>query len=195
MGDHVRRVRRNWLVIAGVAVVAGLALWVSILIGDLGEELRQSRQDSEILSEQVEKLGGVPLVSPSPGPPGERGPAGQTVVGPQGPQGLPGRAGKDGKDSTIPGPRGERGVPGVAVTGPPGEKGEPGVSVTGPQGPKGGDGKDGADGKDSTVPGPKGDPGPTGPPPSGWTYTDPLGRTHECTPDAPGSTHFICKPT
>lgn len=197
MGEHVRRVRRNWLIIAIAAVVALLGLWASVQINALGEQLRISQENQQVLSDQVEELGGKPLVSPSVGPPGERGepgatgPPGQTIVGPrgsQGPSGPPGRPGRDGKDG-VPGPAG--------VAGSPGPRGEPGETVTGPPGPRGEpgeDGVDGVDGKDSTVPGPQGERGPAGPPPSGWTYTDHRGVTYTCTPDAPGSTHFTCKP-
>lgn len=197
MGEHVRRVRRNWLIIAIAGVVALLGLWASVQINALGTQLRESEQNQQVLSDQVKHLGGVPLVSPSAGPRGERGetgPPGQTIVGPRGsagPSGPPGRPGRDGKDSIVPGPSGP---PGVA--GSPGARGEPGATVTGPPGPRGEAGKDGADGKDGS-PGPKGDkgdPGPTGPPPSGWTYTDHLGFKYRCIPDEPGSTTFTCKP-
>lgn len=197
MAEHVRRVRRNWLIIAIAAVVALMGLWASVQINALGAQLRESEENQQVLSDQVKHLGGVPLVSPSAGPRGERGepgPPGQTIVGPRGsagPSGPPGRPGRDGKD----GATGPSGPPGVA--GSPGPRGEPGATVTGPPGPKGADGKDGVDGKDgkdSTVPGPTGPSGSTGPPPSGWTYTDHLGFKYRCTPDEPGSTHFTCKP-
>jgi hypothetical protein len=62
-----------------------------------------------------------------PGPRGDQGPAGQSIVGPPGqtivgPTGPQGPAGKDGLDSTVPGPiglRGEKGDPGdVTFIGP-----------------------------------------------------------------------------
>jgi hypothetical protein len=194
MGDHVRRVRRNWLIIVIAAVVALLGLWASVQINALGDQLRKSEENQEVLSDQVESLGGKPLVSPSVGPPGERGeqgPPGQTIVGPRGPAGPSGPPGRDGR----PGVAGKDGAQGPAgVAGSPGPRGEPGESVTGPPGPRGEPGKDGADGKDSTVPGPQGERGPAGPPPSGWTYTDHLGVKYQCTPDEPGSAHYTCKP-
>lgn len=191
MGVHVRRIRRNWLLVAAVAVIGVLVVIISIQINALGEQLRKAEEDSHALADQVEQLGGVPLVSPSPGPPGERGepgptgPPGATIVGPRGPAGPSGPPGRDGKD-------GAQGPAGAA--GSPGPRGEPGETVTGPPGPRGEPGKDGADGKDSTVPGPQGERGPAGPPPSGWTYTDHLGFKYQCTPNEPGSTTYTCKP-
>lgn len=193
MGVHVRRIRRNWLLVAAVAVIGVLVVIISIQINALGEQLRKAEEDSHALADQVEQLGGVPLVSPSPGPPGERGepgatgPPGQTIVGPRGPAGPSGRDGKDGAQG-VPGVQGPAGV-----AGSPGPRGEPGETVTGPPGPRGEPGKDGADGKDSTVPGPRGETGPAGPAPSGWTF-EWAARTYRCTPDEPGSTHYTCKP-
>jgi hypothetical protein len=198
MGEHVRRVRRNWIIIAIAGMVALLGVWASIQINALGEQLRKAEEDGQILSEQVERMGGVPLVSPSAGPPGERGepgPPGQTIVGPRGspgPSGPPGRPGRDGKDGAV-GPQGPAGV-----AGSPGPRGEPGETVTGPPGPKGDKGADGGDGKDGPA-GPKGeqgDPGPRGepgPPPTSWTFTH-LGITYRCTPTEPGSTTYTCEP-
>jgi hypothetical protein len=199
MGVHVRRLRRNWLLVAAAAVIGVLVVVISMQIHALGEQLRQAESDSAVLSDQVKRMGGVPLVSPSAGPPGERGPvgpAGQTVMGPRGlpgPTGPPGPAGRDGK----PGKDGAVGLQGV-----PGLKGDPGATVTGPPGAKGDagvNGKDGQDGKDGSA-GPKGEqgePGPrgeTGPAPSSWTFTY-LGLTYQCTPDEPGSTTYTCKAT
>lgn len=192
--EHPRRPRAWPLPLAVAVVFAAVLAGLMVQISTLGERVRQAESDRQVLSDQVKGLGGVPLVTPSAGPRGERGeagPPGQTIVGPRGPagpSGPPGRSGRDGKDGAVgpPGPQG--------VAGSPGPKGEPGESVTGLPGPRGEPGKDGVDGKDSTVPGPAGPAGPPGPPPSGWTYTDTLGRTYECTPDSPGSTHFTCKP-
>jgi len=202
MGEHVRRARRNWLIIAIAAVVAVLGIWASVQINALGSQLREAEENQQVLVEQVERLGGEPLVSPSVGPPGERGergetgPPGQTIVGPRGsagPSGPPGKPGRDGKDGA-PGSPGPPGPPGAV--GSPGPRGEPGATVTGPPGPKGEPGEDGKDGVDGS-PGPQGERGPRGepgPPPSGWTYTDHLGVTHTCTPVEPGSATYTCKP-
>lgn len=190
--DKASTRRAWWLPLTAALAFAALMAAGMAAIGDVRSHLRQSEQNQHVLSDQVKNLGGVPLVTPSVGPRGERGetgPPGQTIVGPRGspgPSGPPGRPGKDGRDGSV----GPSGPPGVA--GSPGPKGEPGETVTGPPGPRG---EPGEDGKDSTVPGPRGEPGPTGPPPSGWTYTDHLGIAYTCTPDEPGSTHFTCKPS
>lgn len=187
--DAPRRVKPWLLPLVATVVFAALMVALMLQVNVFGERLRKAEADRDVLSEQVERLGGVPLVSPSAGPPGERGPVGppgQTIVGPRGqtgPSGPPGRAGKDGKDG-VPGPAG--------VAGSPGPRGEPGETVTGPPGPRGEPGKDGADGKDSTVPGPQGERGPQGPPPASWTFTH-LGITYTCTPDEPGGTTYTCR--
>jgi hypothetical protein len=194
MGEHVRRVRHNWPVIVIAALVAVLGLWASVQIGALGDQLRKAEEDSLTLSDQVERLGGTPLVSVSPGPPGMPGERGG--VGPSGPPGPAGARGVPGPSGS-PGPRGPAGVPGpVGPSGPPGAVG-----------PSGAPGKDGADGKDGAAgePGPRGEQGErgpageqgprgeTGPPPAGWTFTV-LGVTYQCAPDEPGSTTYTCKP-
>jgi uncharacterized membrane protein len=202
MGAHVRRIRRNWLVLAAAGVIGVLVVFISMQIHALGEQLRKAEEDSHVLAEQVERLGGTPLVSPAPIPTGERGPAGQPgprgepgPSGPAGRDGSPGPAGKPGKDGT-PGRPGPTGPPGVQ--GSPGPQGEPGDTVTGPPGPKGGKGEDGKDGTDGAA-GPKGeqgDPGSRGepgPPPSSWTFTH-LGVTYRCTPTEPESTTYTCEP-
>jgi hypothetical protein len=197
MGEHVRRVRRNWALIAGVAVAAVLGLWVSIQVNALGERVRNAEDDRQVLVEQVQRLGGVPLVSPSPGPPGERGAVGPS--GPPGPQGQPGPSGPpgpqgdDGDDgrNAVDGKDGAAGEPGTpGDTGPAGPKGDPGE--TGPEGPRGEPGEPGPQGS----PGPQGEPGPRGEPgPAPSSLTIPIdGVTHLCTPDPEGSTTYTCKP-
>ncbi|MFD1547026.1 collagen-like protein [Nonomuraea guangzhouensis] len=191
--EEPSRHRAWWLPLGAAVAFAGLMAAGMAAIGDVRSQLRKAESDGQVLAEQVKRLGGVPLVSPSAGPQGERGPvgpAGQTVVGPRGltgPSGPPGPAGRDGK----PGKDGAAGPTGLQ--GIPGSKGEPGATVTGPPGAKGeqgADGKDGKDGADSTVVGPKGE---TGPPPASWTFA--IGViTYTCTPDEPGSTKYTCKP-
>ncbi|GAA3172390.1 hypothetical protein [Nonomuraea roseoviolacea] len=187
MGAHVRRIRLNWLLLAAGATLSALAVVVSMQIHALGDRVRQAEDDRAVLSDQVEKLGGVPLVSPSPGPRGERG-----APGPTGTAGARGRDGEDGRD----GERGPTGPPGPAgPQGSPGPKGDPGPAVTGPPGPRGepgepgADGQDGKDGRDGD-PGPRGEPGP---PSSGWSFTY-LGVTYRCTPADPGSATYTCQP-
>lgn len=193
MAEHVRRVRRNWVLIVIAAVVAVLGLWVSIQVNALGDRVRKAEDDRQILTEQVQRLGGVPLVSPSAGPPGERGETGPPgLQGATGPSGPPGRDGKDGA-------QGERGD--VGRTGTQGSPGLRGETVTGPKGEPGADGKDGTDGKDGS-PGPEGSPGPrgeqglrgeAGPPPTSWTFdVGPI--TYTCTPVESESTTYSCKP-
>ncbi|TMS00199.1 hypothetical protein [Nonomuraea basaltis] len=182
MGEHVRLARRNWLVIATAVVVALLGLWASVQIGALGEQLRKSEENQEVLSDQVERLGGEPLVSPSVGPPGERGEPGRAPTAAEISAAVsaylaahPPAGGRAPTSSEIaaavtaylkdhPPARGPAGF-----AGSPGPRGEPGETVTGPPGAKGEDGVDGKDGKDSTVPGPQGE---RGPPPSAEQISD-----------------------
>ncbi|WP_433520154.1 hypothetical protein ACQP2T_63485 (plasmid) [Nonomuraea sp. CA-143628] len=193
------RHRAWWLPLAAAVAFAGLMAAGMAAIGDVRSQLRKAESDGHVLSEQVKRLGGVPLVSLSPGPPGERGPvgpAGQTVTGPRGltgPSGPPGPAGRDGKPGKD-GAVGATGVPGLqGVPGQKGEKGDPG-----PPGGKGEAGADGKDGKDGSA-GPKGEqgePGPrgeTGPAPTSWTFAI-AGITYQCTPTETGSTTYSCKP-
>ncbi|MFI6793691.1 hypothetical protein ACIBG4_40805 [Nonomuraea sp. NPDC050383] len=192
MGQHVRRLGRNWVLFAAGATLSVLAVVVSFQIHSFGERLRQAEDDRAVLSDQVERLGGVPLVSPSasPGPRGQRGQTGAT-----GTPGVSGRPGKDGTDGTA-GPTGPPGPTGPQ--GSPGPRGEPGETVTGPPGAQGDPGEDGQDGRDGAQgpkgdtgePGPRGDPGP---PPAGWSFTY-LGVTYQCEPASPGSTTYTCKP-
>lgn len=131
-----------------VAIVLGvIALVMGALLGALGYV--DLRHDNAALAQQVRQLGGVPLKSPRPGPPGEQGPPGET-----GRQGVPGEGGAPGRRGA-PGKTGPSGA--VGASGAPGKDG-----AEGPQGPPG-------------PAGPKGDPGergPSGPPgptcPSGY---------------------------
>lgn len=146
--------------------------------------------DVRALREQVKAKGGTP-VAPDPtkavedlddrstvpvpiaGPPGPPGPSGKPaptitpLPGPSGAPGVPGAAGLPGADSTVPGPQGVQGEPGADST------------VPGQQGAQGAQGEQGE----------------TGPPPSGWTWTDRQGVTYECTPDGDDSTHYTCQTT
>jgi len=183
MGEHVRSVRRNWRLYVGGIALGILALVVSVQINSFGAQLRKAEDDRHVLVDQVERLGGVPLVSPTPGPRGERGepgaPGPRGDPGPAGPPGSPGSDGEDGADGKD-GSTGQRGDPGPAVTGPPGLKGDPGTP--GPRGEQGAKGE----------PGSRGEPGPAGPPPSGWTFTW-LGVTYTCRPTEQGSTTYQCE--
>jgi hypothetical protein len=139
------------IMMAGLGLLAVLAMWVQ----DLAEDLRVSNDARDALAQQVQQLGEKPVA----GPPGSRGDPGETVVGPSGPpgptgppgpSGQPGKNGKNGTDGQNgvsvtgdPGTPGASGMPGVA--GPPGPQGEPGPA--GPAGPPGADGEDGQDGQ------------------------------------------------
>ena len=151
MGVHVRRLRRNWLLVSAAAVIGVLVVVISMQIHALGEQLRQAESDSAVLSDQVKRMGGVPLVSPSAGPPGERG-----KVGDKGDPGTPGRAPTTAEISAAvsvylrehPPASGRAPTSGevaaaVAVylrdhpparglAGEKGDRGEPGATVTGP---------------------------------------------------------------
>ncbi|MEV0993404.1 hypothetical protein [Nonomuraea sp. NPDC050202] len=180
MGTHVRAVRRNWPLFVGVAVVVLLGVWVSAQISGLGERVRQAEEDRQVLVEQVERLGGTPLVSPSPGPPGERGQQG--IPGPPGPQGQAGPQGRPGRD-------GAQGLPGPS--GPAGPVGAPGPSgPAGPSGPPGERGPQGEQGERGEQ-GPRGEPGPL---PESWTFTS-LGVEYVCRPVENGSADYRCEPT
>ncbi|MGA4992969.1 hypothetical protein [Nonomuraea bangladeshensis] len=124
---------RLWPLPLVVAVVFTAVLGaLMVQINGLAGRVRQAEDDRTVLTEQVERLGGVPLVSPSAGPPGRRGDMGpQGPPGPAGPSGPPGpsgAAGRPGRDGS-PGPTGPPGVQGPK--GDAGAKGEPGATVTG----------------------------------------------------------------
>ncbi|MEV7394362.1 collagen-like protein [Streptomyces sp. NPDC091215] len=89
-----------------------------------------------------------------------------------------------------PGPPGPSGKPAPTITPSPGASGA--VGATGAQGPQG---EPGANSTVAGPQGPQGEPGATGPPPSGWTFTDADGNTQECTQDTQGSTHYTCRIT
>jgi hypothetical protein len=178
---------RVWRLPLAAALLFTLLLAVIMwLILDVRAQLGKLERDRAILAEQVERLGGVPLVSPTPaargergaqgppGPPGVQGPAGPP--GAAGPKGEPGQAGPRGPG----GPMGPLGMPGP--TGPAGQRGEQGAP-----GPRGEQGPPGPQG-------PQGERGPAGPAPSGWTFSW-LGATYSCRPVEPGSTAYRCEPT
>lgn len=179
--EQPRRPRLWPLPLAVAVVFAAVLAGLMLQIHGLREQMLTAERNSRVLADQVERMGGVPLVSPSPGPPGERGDDGL-----QGPPGQPGPSGRPGRDGS-PGPTGPPGRQGVR-----GEAGQPGATVTGPPGPQGGQGSPGPHGS----PGPQGEQGPRGeqgPPPAGWTFTH-LGVTYTCSPVESGSTTYRCEP-
>lgn len=204
---RVVRILGVLVVLAGIALLVGLVVALAVLHDrvdegerDRTELIRQSRQNqdaasqnaqaAEQLHDQVERLGGnpvveprdirtpVPTVTPSPGPTGPRGAAG--ALGPRGGSGPRGQAGESGAPGARgpqgpQGPPGEPGAPGeTGPAGAPGEAGPPGEpgaqgppgppGPPGPQGERGPQGPQGPPGADSTVPGPQGPQGPPGPP-------------------------------
>jgi hypothetical protein len=196
--------RLPWRVAGAVGLyllVAGLLALVVATLIDLTGEVQGTRQeavergqqrddlaaDVEALRQQLLELGQAPVVEPPTDPVvvegerGERGPAGESIVGPPGPRGEPGQSipgpqGPAGRDSTVPGPPGADST----VAGPRGERGEPGAA--------------GEPGEDSTTPGPQGERGEQGPPPESFRFTDSTGREFECRdPDGDGS--FDCEQT
>lgn len=152
-----------------LGVVAAAVVFAAYLfLVDLREDVEATRAQLEhaesgqrALADQVEDLGGKPVVSPPPpgaqGPRGERGLPGiglRGVQGPPGPRGQPGPVGRAG-------PSGRPGEPGAAgESGVDGAPGSPGS--TGPQGEQGPPGDAGPAGE-------QGPPGPAGPScPAGW---------------------------
>lgn len=177
---------RVWPLPLLVAVVfAAVLAALMVQIHAVQEQIAATERDNTVLADQVRQLGGIPAVTPHPGPPGERGdvgpqgPQGPTgATGPPGPRGTDGKPGKDG----LPGPTGPPGTQGLK--GDTGAKGE--IGDAGPTGPPGERGPQGQQGE----PGPRGEPGP---PSSDWTFTH-GGITYTCRPKEPGSTSFACTP-
>lgn len=149
MAERVGSVRRNLGVIVVVVAFLVLATWA-------WSAVRELQHDNRVLAQQVERLGGVPLKSPKPGPPGEPGAPGRP-----GASGAPGAPGAPGRSVT--GPPGRDGKPGA--DGEDGAPGSPGPAVTGPSGAPGAKGAKGDPGER----GPSGPPGSPGPAcPSGY---------------------------
>ena len=219
MGEHVRRLRRNWVLIAAACVLGVLVALISVQIHALGEQLRQAESDSAVLSDQVKRMGGVPLVSPSAGPPGERGEAGRpptaaeisAAVGAYLAAHPPtsGRAPTSREIGAVVSaylednpPRSGRAPTREEIADavstylrehPParGPAGEQGEPGATVTGPPG---PKGEPGKDSTVPGPQGERGPEGPSPSSFEFTF-AGIRYVCRPTATGSANYECSPT
>lgn len=197
-----RTIVLHWRGIATVcAFVAafglGMVLWHRADVAEAEANRRGSAvstlaADVIALREQVKAEGKTPVAPPpssSVADLPDRQAVPVPIPGPQGKDGRPGRDGSPGADGE-PGKNGRPGASGQAgidgSDGAPGTPGEPGPA--GPQGDPGPAGPQGDRGE-------TGEQGPAGPPPSGWTYTDPQGVTYECTPDGDGSTHYTCRPT
>jgi hypothetical protein len=187
-----------WITCALLALAGfGILIWQRIDDGDRkaeqlateadlrGTAVSTLAGDVRALRQQVKARGGTP-VAPDPTKAVEDLPDRAEVPVP-----IPGP----------PGPKGDKGDPGKAaptITPAPGEPGSPGASGVdgdvGPQGPQGEPGPAGPQGEPGPA-GVDGERGDTGPAPSGWTYTDGVGTTYECTPDGDGSTHYTCRAT
>lgn len=175
---------RDAAVIVCLLAAMTLAAYGIAQVARVSSDLDQARTDVSVLSGQVRQLGGVPSVTPQPGPqgtPGSPGPTGPSgPPGPTGPRGEPGRSGDNGTSGSA----GTSGQPGTDGTpGSPGPKGD-----AGPQGEPGPEGATGPQGEK----GPQGETGEQGPP-SRWTFTF-LGVAYQCQPDSSGSTEYHCTP-
>ena len=187
----------TWLALSLLALLAGLALWLSI---DTARE--QDDQTEEVAMQASETADGAQQSSEEivsymqgdsglPGVPGEDGQEGEPGLpsSEPGPQGEPGEQGEPG----TPGAAGTAGPMGVAGTaGSPGPAGPAGpVGPRGPQGPRG-EGERGAQG----ARGPQGPQGAQGPPggtgPPGQTTTSiAIGQTAN-DPNTPKSATATC---
>jgi len=170
-----------------VAVIAGaIATSLVAMLAFRGVDRASANEDriaaleasATALAEQVESLGGEPVVTPE-----EIGGNVVPVPGPAGPEGPQGKTGPPGD----PGPVGPMGPPGeIGATGATGDTG-----ATGATGSEGDPGEPGAPGTE----GPAGAPGPPGSGPTSFTFqfrevtfvcTDPEGDgTYDCHPDVP----------
>lgn len=163
----VRKLKWPVLLIPLVVLVASLLSSLLIQVGKVAEENKKLRETSQTLQQQIEDMGGHPVV--------------EAIPGEEGPRGKPGPPGRDGQDGER-GPRGPQGEPGEdGEPGPPGKDGKPG-----PQGPQGEQGP----------PGPQGERGPAGPPgPAGKDGRTPTEMV--CTPpsDLASSDHWSCTVT
>jgi collagen triple helix repeat protein len=153
MRRTIRTFRDEWPRIMAVFFVLILLFnWVDAKV-DLNNQRNDEQQlqgqvnnalrNMGVLAQQVESLGGEPLVTPGDVA-AQIGATGATgLTGPRGPQGDPGPAGPAGPE----GPKGDKGDPGepgdatapsLGPPGPPGVTGEQGnQGEPGPQGPQG----------------------------------------------------------
>jgi hypothetical protein len=208
MGWHTRRGRVPWVSLGAGVVLAVLVAVVSMQIHAFGEQLRKSEDDRQVLAEQVERMGGVPLVSPSPGPRGEQGL--------QGPAGRPptweeiSRAVAEYLRKNPPkrgaGPSEQQIAAAVSAhlarnpppSGRPPTEAEVAAAVAAylaehppPRGERGEPGAQGEQGKTGPA-GERGPQGEQGPAPTSWTWSW-LGTTWECRQDPPGETTYRCE--
>ena len=194
----------TWLALAGLALLASLALWLGIDASHQAEQLadqadvkasdaQQSTDDVVKFLRGEQGIPGVPGADGEDGTPGQPGSAGSGAAGPsgqqgdRGPQGPPGPVGQAGVGATgttgLPGEQGGTGAQGPAGakgdTGPAGPRGE-----TGARGQAGQNGQDGTNGADGAV-GPQ---GPVGPPRQFSVVT----ATSESSPFEPKTVQVSC---
>ena len=164
MRAEERRRRRGDILAVTAAIVLGAAFaWIVLSIQGLSvdlhttrddlqstkTDLRQSRERSDALARQVERMGGTPVAGPT-------GEPGKSVTGPRGEKGDRGEPGPTGPVGPT-GPSGRAGDDGATGVGEPGSAGASGPA--GPAGPQGGAGPAGPAGEQ----GPQGERGPAGP--------------------------------
>lgn len=162
------RIRSWFWVVLTILMFAFVMLTISNLKEDVRDSVAVAEEATGVateaqiaaqrLADQVERLGGKPVIDPGDLP---------TIEGPVGPAGLPGLPGLPG----VAGLDGEDGKNGKnGKDGQDGEDGAPGpagpVGATGPAGPQGEQGPVGPQGE-------QGDVGPAGPPcPAGYTLQE-----------------------
>ncbi len=186
------------VVFCGVVTILGIVLVVLLIkannrantqtdiANNLSQTVTQLVGDTQALRDQVEALGGTPVVdepspeviaSGSPGPQGEQGVQGEPGPGPTGVEVLAAVQTYCLLHDLCEGPPGPAGATGpIGLTGPEGPEG-----ARGPQGPAGTTGATGADGTAGPA-GPQGEPGVQGP-------TGPAG------PQGPAAQTMVCVPS
>ena len=93
----VRKLKWPVLLIPLVVLVATLLSSLLIQVGKVADENKKLRETSQVLQQQIEDMGGHPVI--------------EVIPGDEGPRGKPGPPGRDGQDGE-PGPRGFQGEPG-----------------------------------------------------------------------------------
>ena len=150
LGYSRKRFLATWLAVALLALLVGIALFLSATASD---DAKEASSDAQHASDLALKQ------------------SDQTLAYLRGEQGIPGVPGSNGEDGTpgLPGSGGEPGERGPAgPRGEPGAEGSPGpMGSPGPTGPTGATGLTGAAGTEGATgatgePGPQGDAGPQG---------------------------------
>jgi hypothetical protein len=119
MTDRIRQARHGLPAVLLALVFLVLVVWLALAIRDVHDRLRQAQQDNQTLAQQVRDLGGVPAVTPQPGPTGAPGsPGAPGLPGQNGRAGQPGSSGRPGRSGAAgrPGKTGPSGAAGTATT-------------------------------------------------------------------------------